>query len=685
MIVLNHKGYIMKNHLKSLIYIIFTLFIFTACSSENSPDTTAVLVQDAYVENTSAFNSGDTISLKYDLVSSGDNKNIEIIYSLISTVAQKSETGDEDNQTTIIVPDTEYHIGGTQLDVHTGSNSFHDSIVLPMNMKEGTYQLAIKIDGQKSQKLVTYPNGNVFYDENSSYMISNGNIHPDLVMHAYALDEDILLMSKDKSNILSSTVSISSKYYDSTNIPISVCIDIDGDCKSVNILSSDGVAQPEYIIDKLYGHVTNITLNLEIPAALTNELLNTIGSDIYNAKVYARVDKNNVIAGQAGDLNNGISAPLTLYNVDNIPLLKSDAALIEYSKNFTLNKMGKTSGAKLTINSKAGVELEKTYAYTHGDLNLKILSKEFNFLHIGVDATFVYNSFADTGVTRKFEFLGHTIQEYKDFRDNIKSSINDFNDIKNEVKSLPDNWNTTMKAINNLDLIQIASDATAATKEKINSANQKKINALIKSKLTLGTLQNFSTIQKKEYQEEFMLSIVPVTVTAGAGGEYGLNQDISLLGITGFEVSVVPFANIGGFASGGVGMSGFSAGVEADFTFINEELSAGADFQLSLQGDKTSLFLNGESTQLIENTVTGPKGNIDLYAEYTVPKICIKKWRHCVKWHFLSCKKHHTTKVRYPCGVTTHKPTKNIFSWKSFERTKNILDKNEHILQRKLY
>ncbi|MEA2073509.1 MAG: hypothetical protein U9O86_07990 [Campylobacterota bacterium] len=676
----------MQNHLKSLVYVILTLLILASCSSEDSPNATAVLIEDAYVENTSAFNSGDTISLKYDLVSSGDNKNIEIIYSLISTAAKESQTGDEDNLTTIIIPDIEYHIGGNQLDVQTGFNSYNANVVLPMDMQEGMYQLAVKLDGQKSQKLVTYPNGNIFHDDDSSYMVSNGNVHPDLVMHTYALDEDVLLLSKDKSNVLSSTVSISSKYYDSTNIPISVCIDINGDCKSVNILSSDGVAEPEHIVDELYGYVTNITLNLEIPTTLTNEILDAIENDIYTTKVYTQVDKNNVIAEQEDDSNNQVSTPLTLYNVDNAPLVKSDGVLIEYSKNFTLDKMGKTSGSMLTINSKAGVEIEKTYAYTHGDLNLKILSKEFNFLHIGVDATFIYNSFADTGVTRRFEFLGYTLQEYKDLRDDIKSGINDFNDIKNEVKSLPENWNTTMEAINKLDLIQIASDATEATKEKINSANQKKINALIKSKLTLGALRNFSTIQKKEYQEEFMLSIVPVTVTAGAGGEYGLNQDISLLGITGFEVSVAPFANIGGFASGGVGMPGFSAGVEAAFTFIAEELAASADFQLSLQGDDTSLFLHGESTQLIDNTITGPKGNIDLYAEYTIPKICIKKWRHCVEWHWnLSCKKYHTTKVHYPCGVVTHKPTKNIFSWKSFETTKNILDKNEQILQEQLY
>ena len=109
-------------------------------------------------------------------------------------------------------------------------------------------------------------------------------------------------------------------------------------------------------------------------------------------------------------------------------------------------------------------------------------------------------------------------------------------------------------------------------------------------------------------------------------------------------------------ASAGVGSSkGFSAGVEGNVRLIKDTFFARAQVQDLGFKDIGETRIGGTLVEDVTNTLTGPKGNLNLFVGYP-----------CVKW----CKG--AFGIPYPCGTRQCKNRKSVASFSTFEK-KDVL------------
>jgi hypothetical protein len=170
--------------------------------------------------------------------------------------------------------------------------------------------------------------------------------------------------------------------------------------------------------------------------------------------------------------------------------------------------------------------------------------------------------------------------------------------------------------------------------------------------------------KSKKYEKDFVIAVVPVTISAEASGIIGYDvvaqvcvaKDLCEEGATVplFQAYTGPRADIEADLSAGVGSSkaGLSAGVGGDISFLSDTFYATTS--ASLAYDEVAQEIEGTLTEVITNTLTGPNGGLYAYVGYPSIKIC-RKWG-----------------VPYPCGTKTRKKKKYLDKWSSFER-KDVL------------
>jgi len=664
-------------------YLFLSLFVLLliGCGSTNS--VTTVAVKGIELSQYNNLGSGDSYKVKCKLDVNGSEDNIGLFLSLVPKKDIPQFSDDEDNSILNFTPSKEYHLGATRLEISPQTDTYEATITLPNKISIGEYKLVALLDDSKSNGAIDFVDGDVIIDDKIATVATEHKL-PLFKLEEFTIDNDVLLldMLNDDNITIQTTLSVSSKYYDSENIKISTCLDLGNGCLGLGILGTDGLLKAERIIEKVSSYTTHIALDITISRSVIVDILNMANLGLATGNIIVKVDGKDINSPLHSESSKTISSKISIYDVTN--QIRDNDELLHYFKTYTLKKLKTRFGSKLTLDSQTGVGLEGAYAFSHGDLLVRVFGKDLNFMHVGVDANFVYSSFDDSGIETSVKFLGMTIKDFKDMHDDIKSSIKTFKDIVENGKSVPKNWNVSLEKLKKVKLIKTPPNASVSLKNKIKKANLKKINGSIKSLKALT--KPYSITKSKGYSQQFMLSIVPVVVEAGAGGEFGYTPSIGITGITGLEASVELGTSIGGYASGGVGVTGFSAGVEANFDFIDDSLEAKSGFELTLDGDDKNLLLNGDTYLTMDNTITGPNGSIDLYAKYTKPKICANRKRYCIRWNWHGhCTRHKSYTIHYPCGFKTYKPTKNIFSWKSFENTKNLLKKSDHLFDIKLY
>lgn len=674
-----------KIGIESLVLMVSILLLMTGCGQQR------VAVQ--YEENITLVHegvlaTGERATVHIVLNAESEVDGVEGYFSLIPE-DQIPTFGTDASETQLnIAPDREYHVGATRLHLKPGTNRCDINVTLPVDMELGAYKLAGYFSDLQSKVAIDFVSGDTIISTDT-YRVERKNTLPDLIVNALSLDDDVLLLHPDTHTTFQATVSLQSRFYPSNNVHVHCCLEVDDECHDLKILSPDGQYRDDYTLKTLGSDTINIALHIQIPKVQHRRILNAIQNDIHTANVLVEINQDNNLTELVASENNRKKSALVLYKVDTN--LTTVDPLIHFGKTYTLKKMKKRFGTKLVLDSQTAVELEDAYAFSHADLTLRILGKDLNFMHIGIDANFQYDSFDDSGIETSLKFFGMTIQEIKDQYNDIKNSIRDYrnsiNNFKEMVKGtrpIPANWHTSLPELKKVHLISIPDDATEALKAKIRSANIKKINIKINSIKSLT--KPFSVSKSKSYTEEFLLAVVPVTVEAGAGGEFGYTPSLGLMGISGLDSSIDIHAAIDGFASGGVGIPAYSAGVEAKFSFVEDTFGAHAQFKNFLDGNTTTLYLDSKASLKIDNNITGPNGSLDIYAKYTKPKICAHRIRYCVAWHWNGhCKRYHHKTIHYPCGVTTIEHSKSLFNWESFEVDTPLLDIDKNITQVQIY
>jgi hypothetical protein len=164
----------------------------------------------------------------------------------------------------------------------------------------------------------------------------------------------------------------------------------------------------------------------------------------------------------------------------------------------------------------------------------------------------------------------------------------------------------------------------------------------------LGTYHFSETYPIVQVTTVFVIVIVPVTASLGVDAtvDFGTNIDAS----TGPNLASLSFtpslsASISGWASAGVGVPGFSAGVEGRLKLIGATLAAPITAQCSVFRSGNWDVVTGDLRE--QMTVSGEmlSGNLSLYAEYPM-----LDW--CSAWG-----------IPYPCGLSIHHTPYNLCSW----------------------
>jgi len=184
-----------------------------------------------------------------------------------------------------------------------------------------------------------------------------------------------------------------------------------------------------------------------------------------------------------------------------------------------------------------------------------------------------------------------------------------------------------------------------------------------------------------EKEQQFFVGPVPLIAGGSIGGSFGIDysfgyggDDPALFGngspntVISVGTSIGPFASLEALMFAGVGTSIFSVGVEGVLTLLEEKIVyfIGTEIEVIEDGfDNASGDVEFIVTQLqvLSNIFTGPQGNINLFAKYTVPKI-----KTCNVSTFWGT-------VKIPCGTKwkTIKATKNIYSTPALFRREDIL------------
>jgi|GEM_PF-1627297 len=146
---------------------------------------------------------------------------------------------------------------------------------------------------------------------------------------------------------------------------------------------------------------------------------------------------------------------------------------------------------------------------------------------------------------------------------------------------------------------------------------------------------------------------VPVTVEAGIYGEIGVNTFI-FVGHN-MRAGVIPYAKIGAYASAGVGVPGFSAGVEGKVDLITASMpvlgwfNPGFTVHQDAETKQIALLIDARFKEQIRLHLVGPNGVISLYAKYPTIEWCRK--RICA-WKCWT--------IKFPCGIDIKKATKPL-------------------------
>ena len=654
----------LKSFLLKVSSLSMSALLLSACggSSTESSSTleTTQGVQNIYIEPVLSRSTKSVVQTQ--LTSESALNNVPMNYYLLSNEANEVVSGDvEVNSTTISSAKAQYNVGTVILNTEGGSAFIDSNITIGNNIPVGNYRLAVHINPLNE---ADYKDGDIYISEDIIEVQASA---PDIAVESYTLDDDIFIVDNlDNDILLPSTIRANSITGEMKNINVQACLEFQSQCIALEFLVEGNISHAKTIVS-LDEVVSNISTTLFISQELKKALYAQLDSSINDAYIKISLTPTE---DEENFENNTFKAPLSLYKLT--PKKASTRALVgtqEVFKNFTkgFDASKNDSLFGITFNSGAEGNFGSLYsdAGVTGLLAVKVLGAGFTLLSVDAKATVKYDSFADTGYNVLIQSLG----------------VNIYSNSKNVADAA-----ATQPEVATLEGSE--ADLSQEEQDKILAARQAKINSETQS--ALSYTKAFTHEEEAVKEQTILVGIVPVVVKAGAIGTLGFKGTIELEGILLLSSKVGPTASLAGFASGGVGVQGFSAGVQATFTFIENDFRGITSFGFEFSGDSSDLRLKGILSEQVVNTFGGPNGSVDLYAEYMEPKICDKTTKICKKFRFhkgkMRCKGYKKFTVHYPCGITTNRPTLNIFKWDSdLSSDTTLLDESETLIDIKLY
>ena len=657
-----------KSFLLQASFLTISAFIMSACGESVSQaplsSTSDVTQGIQNIDVTRVLTRSTTSSVQAQIVLDKSLKKVPINYYLLSSEADQVVTGDmEDNSTTNSIPKEQYNVGTVVLDIEGGNSVIDSNITIGKNVPVGSYRLAAHVDPLNAR---AYKEGNI-YIGNDVIEVQVGKT--DIVLESVKLDDDVFLVDDLENNqLIPSTLRTNSITGHVENVNVQACLEFNSKCIPLDFLVDGNISKTRDILS-LDEVVSNISTTLFISKELKGELYSQLDSNFHDAFIQITLTSKD---DEVNLENNTIKTRVSLYKLDTKRVYTratrgaSQVVFKNFSKGFDASKNDSLFG--ITFNSGAEGNFGSLYsdAGVNGLLAVKVLGAGFTLLKVDSAATVQYDSFENTGYDILVQSLGRNIySNEKSLAELAEYDTLEKAELEDDEKQLP----------------QVEQD-------EILAARQAEIN--VETKSMLSYTKEFTYEKDVTKEQTIMVGIVPVVVKAGAIGTLGFDGTIALEGILLLHSEMGPTASLAGFASGGVGIQGFSAGVQASFTFIENDFRGVTEFAFVFSGDSKDLRLKGILSEKVVNTFGGPNGRVDLYAEYTEPKICQHSNRICTRYKYrrgkLRCKSYKTIREYYPCGIITNRPTLNIFKWDSgLSRDITLLNASQTLLDIKLY
>ncbi len=163
----------------------------------------------------------------------------------------------------------------------------------------------------------------------------------------------------------------------------------------------------------------------------------------------------------------------------------------------------------------------------------------------------------------------------------------------------------------------------------------------------------------------FVIIIIPVTFSAGASGELGIQWDVDMnnrwdLGYGNFYAKVGPFLDVGAYGSAKINLYLAWGGVKGTLSLIKDEFWAHIVCPMELRNGRCELW--GNLTFKVYNELWGPSGKFGPFAGYRAPAICYTKI--CI-WGCI--------KIPYPCLKKKEKWWV-LVDWRSYYRKDTLVN-----------
>ena len=675
-----------KNIMMSLLFV--TLLI-TGCSKESSSDTGKS--DDNGSGGTSAATSLSVQSVTSDLdVKAGYglkivievevDENINDVPVVISAVSSSDEN-------------SSLYVDSSFIDVlQKGLYAYELNITVPRDLEEGDYTLIATVDPDdlygEWNDTKQFTEGNTFVHVaphgRDELLISDVVEEDDDLSEAPALAEGVSLASgantitieADDENIsISATLAITPTLstLDTTDVNVTACLDIGSECIDLPLWSSEGNGTLSTVLqlkEMVQGTETLVSIDTMLPYSEVGKVISAIISKLqqlppqeplldsavklsfsYNGeeKSYA-IDRRFILSEE---LLSNVSLPVSLPSLNSARSSSGcTPKVLKYSKKYARNKYGKRFGAGVYAKGRASLDGDGLHSHVYASVTAKALKHKERFLKLVFDANALPGSFEETGYDLDVEVLKIVVFSKSD---TLASRYG----LETPTVTEEEEGAIQLKIDNHETNLSKA----ALMKQKLYKKANKKVKTYGGSSATaVGYAKIWDIGKKKGFTQQFIVGIVPVTVTSGAQATVGFESDIGLKGITVLEGSFKPVAKIGAYVQGGVGVIGYSAGVEANLWLVTESLKNSMSASLVLQEDSAGEYivsLDGQLREKIHNYFRGPNGKLYLYAKYTVPRYCKSFGK------------------RYICGAKSKTRHKYLGQFRTSTSSHRILNKHQ--------
>ena len=461
-----------------------------------------------------------------------------------------------------------------------------------------------------------------------------------------------------------------------TDVNVTACLDIGPECIDLPLWSSEGngtLSGTLELKDVTNGQDIMVALDTVLPYTEIVKLLDEIKTKVENFEQpllnsrlvvtlsFNGMEKVNTInadfvpsAELLAALAGGSSPAPSFAPQRSMQASSASCApkVLDYSKTFEKYKYGDYFGAGAYLTGSAGLDASGLHSRVYASIKAKAMGKKDRFMKLNFTADALPGSFEGTGYDLDIEVLGVSVWTDSE-------SLADVSGLSTPTVTAEEEAAIDLKIKNGDTNLS----KTTLIKQKVYKKANKNISTYSGSGSTaVGYVKTWDIGKKSGYTQQFIVGIVPVKITAGAQATVGFVSDIALTGITAIEGSFKPKSGIGAYVQGGVGVIGYSAGVEADLWLVTDNLNNTVTASLDFVEDADQEYIVGIEGNLHEkiyNYFKGPNGKLYLYAEYSVPKYC------------------ESYGVRYICGARKKTKYKYLSQWNTSVSKEVLLDEEQ--------